>query len=172
MLRRDNFVGQPVRDGLLAACLFGFLWLYWSSLDSYLSSLSNPLPMKFVLVMSLLIAMVYEVKGSRLREASIFVLTTALIFAVAPWLASEYREWYLGIIEELKAAEGTVDVIGGEYVRAVNNPAVGIGACFAMAVATVRLPFQRVLRSILWKLFIVGKPEALCPHCGQDIDVV
>ncbi len=170
MLRRDNFTGQPVRDGFLVTCLLVLLWLYWSSLDSYLSSLSNPLPMKFVFATSLLVAVIYEVKGSLRREAAIAVLTTAVIFAVAPWLAAEYREWYLGIIEDLKAAEGAVDVIGAEYVRAVDNPAVGIGACFAMALATVRLPFQRVIKSILWNVFIVGKREALCPHCGQRIE--
>lgn len=159
---------QAIRDVLLAASLVVTMLIYWSSLDGYLSSLSNPFPMKFVFAISFLVAMIYEVKGCQRREAVIAALATAVIFAISPFLATEYREWYLGIIEDLMTAEGAVDAIGAEYIHAVNNPAVGIGACFALALATVRLPFKRVIRSTLRRVFIVDKRETLCPHCGNS----
>lgn len=169
MLQRDNAGAATLREVALVVALALATCFYWFGLGEYLSGLSNPLPMKFILAVSLVVGLVYEVKGESRKSALAAMLATALIFALSPWLAAEYREVYLAAIEELKSIKEAEQVIGVEYVRAVNNPAVGIGGCFGLALATLRIPFQGLLRKGLKRVFIPQGDQQVCAHCGQAI---
>jgi hypothetical protein len=155
------------RQAALVVPSAGAILLYWQSLTVYLSSLSNPAPMQFVLCGSLVLALIYDFKGGIRYDTMVAVLVTCLVFAMAGVLAAEYRVIYLEAIEHLRGDAAFSQAVGEEYVRAVDNPAVGIGACFAMALASIRLPFRGVFHWLLMRAFF-GQPDtAPCPHCGQ-----
>ncbi|HGE8240973.1 hypothetical protein LZT27_12575 [Aeromonas veronii] len=163
----DRSRSQIVRDTFLVPSLLFALFVYWCGLERYLNGLSNPLPMKFILCTSLFISAMYELKIGSFRADMVSLLATSIIFAVSPWLACEYRNWYLNFIDQLKGVQEATDAIGHEYIRAVENPAVGIGSCFAMALATIRLPLNRIIKASLERAFIVKNSDSVCPHCGQ-----
>ncbi len=164
-------ISQVYRNIVGIFLMFTAVSFYFTGLDSYLSGLTNPLPMKFVLGTSLVIAILYSLKNGLSRQVGIEVIATTIIFALASFLSIEYREAYLAIVNELKSQKGLEEVIGVEYVRAVENRAVGIGACFAMGLASIRLPFNRLLSTALKKLLVLpASGQSNCPHCGQLVN--
>jgi hypothetical protein len=173
MLLRDNNAVHTIRFFSWAAAMVLSAKLYWFSLDGYLSDLTNPAPMKFVLGVSLFLALIYDLYDAKKNKprASAAVLATCLIFAVSPWVATEYRELYLHAIGEFKAMEEAANLLGHEYVRAVDNPAVGMGACFGLALASLRIPFKTVLARLLTALVAPEGVRQACPHCGQVADI-
>lgn len=158
---------QLVRDVVLLLSLLTALLIYWYGLGQFLYGLSNPRPMKLMLCSSLIISVLYELKNDSLRNDATSILATAIIFSTSPWLAYEYRDWYVDLIVQLKDVPEAIDALGQEYFHAVENPAVGIGSCFAMAHLTIRLPFNRVVRPSLDSFFIMNKGKCVCPRCGQ-----
>ncbi|MEM0550475.1 MULTISPECIES: hypothetical protein [Aeromonas] len=160
---------QFLRDVLLVLCLILALQLYWLGLGHYLQSLSNPMPMKFILATSFCVGAMYELKGNASRQGVIAILVIAIIFAIAPWLSIVIRGWYLGIIAELKSVHEATEMIGVEYVRAVENPAIGIGSCFAMATAALRLSCYRMFKYWLTRMLLINGDQNVCPHCGQIV---
>ena len=158
---------QLSRDILAGLFLLVAIWIYLFGLDRYLIGLSNPLPMKFVLITSLLVSFLYDAKAGIGRASGVGMVTTSTIFCLASYLAFEYRSIYLALIEDFKSVNELKEAVGQEYVRAVSNPAVGIGACFAAAVATLRLPFQKIIYKKIHAVLLKKRSNEICEHCGQ-----
>lgn len=165
------FVGnQWYRDILITSLIIVGALIYFSGLDLYLSDLSNPLPLKFVLGASLLLSFFYDLKSGIKRDGFVLVAASALIFSAASFLSIDIREVYLAIIADLKNQPGAKELIGYEYVRAVENKAVGIGACFACALAVIRLPLKNLMVRLLTILLVTKeKRNRYCSSCGELI---
>lgn len=166
--RLEHITGaQLSRDILAGLFLLVMIWAYLFGLDQYLIGLSNPLPMKIVLLTSLFVSFLYDVKAGISRESGAALVTTSIIFCAASYLAFEYRAVYLSLIDDFKSVDELKEAVGQEYVRAVSNPAVGIGACFAAAVATLRLPFQKIIYEKIHVVLLKKRSNEICEHCGQ-----
>ena len=163
---------QTIRDALLVATISCSVLAFWQTAFGYLSVLKNPLPMMAALVLSLLLSFIYDLKHGVSRVAFVSLATSCLFFAAAPSVASLFRDYYLFVLRDLQDVqkidphfmESTT-----EYVSALHNPAVGIGSCFALALATLRLPLQKITNKVLGILFIEPKQNECCSLCGQII---
>lgn len=162
-------LSQKTLDVMVFLLLSLFVFLYFHGLDFYLVGLSNPLPMKFILGTTLFVGFLYDLHSGLSRKAGISVLATAIVFAAATILAGEYRGIYLSFLVDLKSAREATNIIGEEYVLAINNPAVGIGSCFALALASIRLPLRAIMHKLLSTLFIVEGNLKDCPCCGRPV---
>jgi hypothetical protein len=162
----------PIARGSLGVVISALaLYTFVTGLTGYLSVLNNPMPMMFVLVFSMAVSVAYDIKDGFNREAIITVVSTCVVFALATWLAPVYRDWYLEMINQLKQVKDADAVIGNEYIRAINNPAVGIGACYAMAIASIRLSFSRLIRFMLRSILLEKENVERCWCCGQPINL-
>ena len=145
------------------------LFIFQSVLDLYLSGLSNPLPFKFILMFSLGLALFYEIKDGVNRSTLLRCLTTMLIFSMAVYFAIEFREFYLWLIDELRQVKEVDEKIGIEYISALQNKAVGIGACYAASVTIFRITVFKLLNGFLSKFLTVNYKDQHCDKCGHEL---
>ena len=158
-LRRDTIVFVSI----LASCV-----LYYEALSTYLSSLSNPKPFMFILMVSLGVSIFYELRGGVSRGAIISVLSTILVFIGGCFLAEPIRDMYLLTLESLKELPAEQKAsFGQEYISAAQNPAVGIGACLAAGVSAIRISAYNFIKNFLCKLLIINFNPQRCQYCGQ-----
>lgn len=171
-LNKMNLINQTKRDVLLAIIILLAILIFWESSLGYLSELKNPLPMMAALVFSLLLGCFYELKDGATRAAFISLTTSCLFFSIAPSLADIYRDYYLYMLDEIEKGGPVYPELldsNGEYISAIHNPAFGIGSCFALALTTLRLPFQKITTKALSFVFIVSVKQVCCPLCGQTV---
>lgn len=143
------------------------IFAYEYGLGVYLNALTNPLLMKVALSMSLAIAVIYSIKGGLNDSSKIAAVSTFIVFGVAVFAAIEVREFYMDLTTHMRATEGVDQVIGQEYIDAMKNRAVGIGACFALSLAIARAFLFKRVSTILSKSLMGFDISKLCPHCGQ-----
>lgn len=159
---------QLTKDVLMVLSFISLLMLFENLLNNYLSGLSNPAPFKFFLVFSMTISFFYDLKSGMNRYSYVNCLTTLIVFCLGVYCAVYIREQYIMILEELKQVPD-IEQVGEEYIRALNNKAVGIGACYAAGVAIFRISIFNLLSLTLKKLLISNPKNAPCPSCGQPI---
>lgn len=154
--------------GILSALVF--IIVYMVGISRYLESLPNPWVMGYILGCSLGIALIYDIKGGLHRWVLVNVITTVLLFALASFAAIEVREVYMSILAELDniSPEDLAKAGYENYVSAAKNPAVGIGTCFAVSLALLRLTLTKPISKLVQALLIKDQPSC-CHACGQRI---
>ncbi|USD35524.1 MULTISPECIES: hypothetical protein [Vibrio] len=144
--------------------------LFIHGLNIYVSGVPNPSLMMFMLGFSLLIAFVYDLKTGRSRRTLALLTSSAVLFSIAPYMAIELRVIYLDIISIL----GDIPIEELEangyqhYVNILLNPMMGIGSCFAIALAVIRLVLGRLVTNLLLNI-ILGHGGEYCASCGSRL---
>ncbi|MEI8659239.1 hypothetical protein [Vibrio sp. Hal054] len=148
--------------------MFGATCAYLYGLHLYLSAIPNPTVMMFIFGSSLLVSLTYDIKQGFGRRTFVLVLSTLLIFSIAPYLAIKFRMYYLEVIAALKEIPSEeLESLGyHHYVNAVKNPMVGVGACFAFSLGLARLSLGALSIKLITKAFFNGQTEP-CKYCGK-----
>lgn len=162
--------GKQNRLDLISISIFILsLYVFQETLNVYLSGLSNPLPFKFILMFSIGLAFFYEIKDGINRRALLRCVATMVVFSIAVYFAIGFREFYLGIISELREFKEFDEKVGFEYVSALENKAVGIGACYFACVAIFRIISFKLIYTLICKWLLDDNKEPRCEKCGQEI---
>lgn len=163
-------VNQLWRDFITVLIIIGCFLFFVSSLNLYLSVLSNPKPFLFSLLFTLGLSIFYELKPAVNSTALVGVLSVLVVFCLGVFLAEYIREMYLYVLEGLKdLSEEEKNHIGYEYVRAVENPAVGIGASYAAGIAIFRITTFNFIKNLFSKLLITDFNPLKCQQCGSIV---
>lgn len=147
-----------------------YAWNLWD----YLRSLQSPWPLFLAFMLSLILAVVHEVRHAFGRQALVNVTATVIGFAVAVLIAHQARDVYLGLVGDLNTAP-EVDAfvhnwLGDDIVSAMTNRTVGYGGCYALGMTLARWVLHQRIRELLSRFFIEPVLQR-CPHCNQPLKV-
>lgn len=155
------------------ACLIliiGCFTLFFYGLHLYLKDIPNPFVMMFIMASSLLISLIYDFKQGLNRKSFTSGITTVIIYALTPYLSIECRIYYLEVVAALQDIPAQELEAQGfhHYVRAITNPMLGIGSCFGISLAALRLPMGNVLNKLIYKALYQQEVD-YCSCCGKPL---
>lgn len=162
-------IGRRAKLDIVGLCIIiACTGIFLNGLHIYLSTVPNQWVMMFVLGSSLLIAFVYDLKQGLNRRSFIFVISTSFVFSLAPYLAIEFRSYYLQIVLALQEIPSDQLELNGyhHYVNAVSNPMVGVGACFGFGLGLVRICLGNLSIKVVTKALFSDAIEP-CKYCGK-----
>ena len=164
---------QLARDISTALIFASSLAAFYCMLWEYLSTLSRPGLMFYLIWFSLVISWLYDLKIGVDRFGLVRVVTTTFLYVFGLVIADYYRnEIFLDVVYSLSQEAEVIEAIGQEYVQIAVNPAVGIGACLAASMGLLRLVAYRRVADAFDRLLIGDSiVPKVCERCRQPIRV-
>lgn len=143
--------------------------LFYHELTAYLSPLQKPVPLELGFSFSLALAVFMELRHGFNRFVLIQLTTTVLVFICGTFIAHVLRYQYLSLTFFLISEPDIENMIGRDYYTALTNPAIGYGSCFAAGLSFSRLFIWKMLRRVLFEIFMRGCSDKICPCCGTAV---
>ena len=161
---------QFARDALAVVAGLVMAALFVAELVQYLAPLQRPFFLVGAFTLSLMLAILYDLKAGFSRYAVSQAVATIAVVALAALFAPTLHDQYNDLMADFLASPEISEMIGSDYVMAFKNRAVGFGGSYAASLGLTRLFLYRpVARLAVLVLITADHRPRTCTCCGQFV---